>query len=207
MRTLVISVVAAMAIGAGWFFGQHQRSSSVPPELAMGTIFPEPREIDPFTLTDQNGAKFDLDRFRDRWTFVYLGYTFCPDVCPTTLAELGRVDKALQADAASEDVQFLFVSVDPARDTPARLKEYVGYFGPDFLGATGDNKALEDFATSIGQLFKVPEQPQDDNYLVDHSSVVALFDPSARLHAVFTSPHGADQIEVGFRTILEYFDG
>ncbi len=206
-RSLIISLVAVMAIGAGWFFGQQQRSAATPPELAAGTILPEPWPIEPFTLTDQDGAEFNLDRFRDRWTFVYLGYTFCPDACPTTLAELGRVNKALQEDASHEGVQYLFVSVDPSRDTPERLKEYVRYFGPEFLGATGDSDSLENFANSIGQLFKVPEQPEDENYLVDHSSVVALFDPSARLYAVFSSPHGAEQIEAGFRTILEFFNG
>jgi len=206
-RTIIISVVAALAIGAGWLVGQQQRTATQPPELSHGTMFPEPRNIKPFQLIDQDGTQFSLERFRDHWTFVYLGYTFCPDVCPATLAELGRVNKALRQDSSNQDVQYLFVSVDPNRDTPARLKQYVGYFGEDFLGATGDSESLEKFASSIGQLFKVPAQPEDDNYLVDHSSVVALFDPSARLYAVFNSPHGADQIEADFRSIRKYFDG
>jgi len=206
-RTIALIVVAVVAIGAGWLFGQHQRSSALPPELSVGTLFPEPRVIAPFTLTDQDGNAVNLDRLRDHWTFVYLGYTFCPDVCPVTLASLGQVDKRLADQKRQSPVQYLFVSVDPERDTPARLKEYVTYFGPDFLGATGDPQSLEQFASSIGQVFKVPDNRKDPNYLVDHSSVVALFDPGARLHAVFSSPHVAGEIESSFRSIVEFFEG
>lgn len=207
LRSAVIALVAICAISAGWYFGQQQRSASQPPQLAGATILPEPRDVEAFSLTDQDGTELNLDRFRDQWTFVYLGYTFCPDVCPVTLAELGRVDESLRQQESFDDVQYLFVSVDPKRDTPERLKEYVEYFGTDFMGATGDSETLESFATNIGQVFKVPEDPQDDNYLVDHSSVVALFAPTAKLYAVFTSPHSADAIEDGFRQIRNYYGG
>jgi len=205
-KVIAVIALAIVAIGAGWFVGQQQRGAA-PPALSAGTMFPEPREIDPFTLVDQDGEEMNLDRLREHWTFVYLGYTFCPDVCPTTLASLGQVGKRIAENDKEAAVQYLFVSVDPERDTPERLKEYVTYFGQDFMGATGDPESLEKFASSIGQVFKVPDNREDENYLVDHSSVVALFDPQAKLHAVFTSPHIADQIETSFHSIVDYFDG
>jgi len=211
MRTVpqvfCVTAVAIMIIAAQAIISRHGGVAAEPLELATGTLMPEPWEVDPFQLTDQNGEVVNLDRLRDHWTFVYLGYTFCPDVCPTTLASLGAVDKRLAADDRNTHVQYLFVSVDPNRDTPERLSEYVGYFGDRFTGATGDPEALEDFANSIGQVFNVPESPEDENYLVDHSSIIALFDPDAKLYAIFRSPHVADEIESSFRSILDYVDG
>ncbi len=207
LKKYILVIVAVLAVVAGAFFGQQIRQTAQPPDLVAGTLFPEPREIKPFSLTDQNGEELTLNRLRERWTFVYLGYTFCPDVCPTTLASLGAVDKRLADQQHESDVQYLFVSVDPERDTPDRLREYVTYFGPDFLGATGDSQSLEEFATSISQVFKVPDDRDDPNYLVDHSSIIALFDPEARLHAVFSSPHLASEIETSFRSIVDYFEG
>lgn len=206
ITTTFVLATALSLVTCGSAFSQQEDSSDDTPVLDAGTLMPDSWEIDPFELTDQDGQVMNLDRLRANWTFVYLGYTFCPDVCPTTLATLGAIDNRLSEDGLDTNVQYLFVSVDPNRDTPERLKEYVRYFGDDFIGATGDPESLEDFANSIGQVFHVPEDPPDKNYLVDHSSILALFDPDANLYAIFRSPHVTDAIESSFRNILKFFN-
>jgi protein SCO1/2 len=98
--------------------------------------------------------------------------------------------------------QYVFVSVDSQRDTPPRLAQYVAFFNPKFLGATGDDEALTGLAREVGVAYSFPEGKKGKNYTVDHGSIVALFDPEARLHAVFTPPQKGEEIAQGFRKIL-----
>jgi len=172
-----------------------------PPSIA-GFVYPEPRAISPFRLTDHNGKPFDLDALKGKWSFVYFGYTYCPDVCPTTLAELSRTRKLLEEAGLDGGTQYVFVSVDASRDTPRRLGEYVGFFNPKFVGATGSDEALTGLTRQLGVAYSFPEGRKGKTYAVDHSSIVALFDPDARLHAVFTPPQKAEEIAEGFRKIL-----
>lgn len=202
---LIVAGLALAALLAGlWFGGIFTRPATQGVPIVNETIsddasipggfaYPQPKAINDFVLTDHNGAAFDVERLKGRWTFVYLGYTFCPDVCPITLAELNQVSENLAAKSGDEDVRYVFVSVDPQRDTLARLKEYTEYFNPRFLGATSeDNAQLEVVARNLAMVFVPVEGPQEDpNYLVDHSSSVALIGPDAKLHALFTAPQKA----------------
>jgi len=173
-----------------------------PDEPAIaGFVYPEPRVISPFKLAAQDGRSFDLESLKGKWTFVYFGYTYCPDVCPTTLAELARAKKLL--DNAGVPAQYVFVSVDPQRDTPKRLAQYVAFFDPGFVGATGSDEALTALTRQVGVAYSFPEGTKGAIYAVDHTSIVALFDPDARLHAVFTPPQEGEGIAEGFRKILE----
>jgi protein SCO1/2 len=189
---VALGLIAALVIGLG--------RSDDPPSIA-GFVYPEPKAISPFSLSTQDGRPFDLESLKGKWSFVYFGYTYCPDVCPTTLAELARARKLLQQGGADAATQYVFVSVDPQRDTPQRLAQYVAFFDPTFLGATGGDEALSGLTRQIGVAYAFPEGKKGDRYAVDHSSIVALFDPNARLHAVFTPPQEAQGIAEGFRKI------
>jgi protein SCO1/2 len=189
---VALGVIAALALGLG--------RSGDPPSIA-GFVYPEPKAISPFNLSTQDGKPFDLESLRGKWSFVYFGYTYCPDVCPTTLAELARARKLLEQAGADAGTQYVFVSIDPHRDTPQRLALYVAFFDPTFLGATGSDEALSGLTRQIGIAYAFPEGKKGDRYAVDHSSIVALFDPDARLHAVFTPPQEAQGIAEGFRKI------
>jgi protein SCO1/2 len=189
---VALGLIAALVIGLG--------RSDDPPSIA-GFVYPEPKAISPFSLSTQEGRPFDLESLKGRWTFVYFGYTYCPDVCPTTLAELARARKLLEQAGADASTQYVFVSVDPQRDTPQRLAQYVAFFDPTFLGATGGDEALSGLTRQIGVAYAFPEGKKGDRYAVDHSSIVALFDPNARLRAVFTPPQEAQGIAEGFRKI------
>jgi protein SCO1/2 len=199
-QKIALLAAAAAATACAILFGILTRSQE-PPSIA-GFVYPEPKAISPFRLTDHNGRAFDVDALKGKWSFVYFGYTYCPDVCPTTLAELSRAQKLLEGAGLDAGNQYVFVSVDSQRDTPPRLAQYVAFFNGKFLGATGSDEALTGLTRELGIAYAFPEGKKGKTYAVDHSSIVALFDPDARLHAVFTPPQKAEEIADGFRKIL-----
>jgi protein SCO1/2 len=151
----------------------------------------------PFTLTDQNGARRSDSEFRGKYMLVFFGYTFCPDVCPTTLAVMAAaLDKmGEKADA----IVPIFISVDPGRDTPDVLKAYLSAFGPRFIGLTG-TKGDVAAATKAYRVYVQARKDQGENYTVDHSGVVYLMNPSGEFIANYSldaSPNklAADLIE------------
>ena len=176
-----IAVLAAVAVGAG--FALYERARE-PLALKSGTALPRPRPLAEFALTDQNGAPFSRGNLEGRWTLLFTGFTHCPDVCPATLALMADLDRRL----AREDVQFLFVSVDPERDTPAAIAQYVGHFDPSLRGATGSRDEIERFTAGLG-LAQVRNPGVGDDYTVDHSTAFVLIDPEARLAGYFSAPH------------------
>lgn len=199
-QTLVLAALAVVAIAAGLAVGVRSFRPEAPTEIA-GFVYPEPKAIAPFKLTQHDGSPFDAQALEGHWSFVYFGYTYCPDVCPTTLADLSRVQQALEAQGLDADNRYFFVSVDPKRDTPKRLGEYVVHFNKKFVGVTGETDALKQFTQPLGVGYAFPEGTSGDNYPVDHASLILLFGPDANLHAVFTSPHRPDAIVDGFRKI------
>ncbi|PRY71766.1 SCO family protein [Halomonas ventosae] len=127
-----------------------------------------------FTLTDEKGNTVNAESFRGKPTLLFFGFTHCPDVCPTTLARLGTAIKRLD-DETQEDMQVLFVSVDPARDDPETLKEYTDAFGPQFVGLTGDKQALDALTHRYRVTYGYGEEDDNGNYIVSHSSAVFAF--------------------------------
>lgn len=192
--------LALIALGIGLVAGIRSMNQDTPPNIA-GFVYPEPRKISPFVLTAHDGSEFTLDRLRGKWTFVYFGYTYCPDVCPTTLAELARVQSLLETSGVDSATQYLFVSVDPKRDTPQHLAQYVPSFSERLIGVTGSRAEIDKLTQQVGVAYEFPEGTNKENYPVSHSSIVALFDPDARLHAIFTAPHKAELMAEGFRKL------
>lgn len=176
----VIAVVAAVAAGAGIALYRQP----APPALSAGTALPEPREIGDFALTDDRGAAFTRERLEGRWTLLFTGFTNCPDVCPATLALM----RALRQRVPREDLQFVFVSVDPERDTPEVIGAYLTHFGAGLAGATGAREEIERFTTGLG-LAQVRNPGVGGAYTVDHSTAFVLIDPRARLAGYFSAPH------------------
>jgi protein SCO1/2 len=199
-RKIALLAAAVVAICAGIVFGILSRSDDQP-EIA-GFVYPEPKAISPFKLIEHDGSPFDLDALEGKWSFVYFGYTYCPDVCPTTLAELSRAQKLLEEAGLDAGNQYFFVSVDAQRDTPQRLAQYAAFFNKKFVGVTGTDEALTKFTQEVGVVYSFPKGRRGKSYAVDHSSTIALFDPDAHLAAVFTSPQKAEEIVDGFRKML-----
>jgi protein SCO1/2 len=175
-----LAAVAAAVLGF-WVAGQVDRDA---PQLASGTWFPTPRPIGALALTAHTGRALTTADLTGHPTLVFFGYTHCPDVCPTTLAALAQVKKQ----AALPDLKVLFVSVDPARDTPAALASYVHAFDPDFIGATADAADIAKIAQRFGVAVARVDLPGGD-YAMDHSAAVFLLDRRAQIVAVFTPPY------------------
>jgi protein SCO1/2 len=164
--------------------------------LASGTWLPEPRRVAAFQLTDTAGAPFTLARLTGHPTLLYFGFTHCPDVCPTTLAALARVQQAAPLPAA----QVVFVSIDPARDSPELLRAYLGAFDPHFIGLRGPPDAEEPLLRSLSAIAVRQDLPGGD-YTMDHSATLYLLDTRARLVAVFSPPFSVAGLSADLRRV------
>jgi protein SCO1/2 len=193
-------VIGTVALLAGiWlalrFLGPSFPPGAAAPVLTTGTLLPQRRALTPFALTDTAGAPFTEASLRGRWTLLAFGYASCPDVCPLLLATFRDVHRRLAERQLSGGVRFVFVSVDPERDDLATLKDYVTYFDPAFLGATGPHPELQGLTRQLGVLYqRAAEGESALGYLVDHSATLLLIDPEGRFTAVFSAPHDASGI-------------
>lgn len=180
-------------------------SQAVDPGIP-GLLWPAPKPLTAFALEATDGEAFDLSRLEGRWTFLFFGFTFCPDVCPTTLTTMAAAMKQIRNAVPAEDVQVVLVSVDPARDTLARMKSYVEFFDPRFVGARAPVEQLEGLTGQLGILHFRGEPDDKGQYEVDHSASIQLVDPQARRVGVFSTPHVPDDIAsryLAMKTFLE----
>ncbi len=201
-----IAAAAVIALVSGvWLGGMLPGSASHFPQI-QGTAFPDPRPLPDFQLIDQDGAPFTRERLEGTWTLVYFGYTSCPDVCPTTLYDFARTEQLLAERDAGGDVNYLLVSVDPERDTPERLAQYLRHFSERLAGATGSSTALEELTKPLGIVFARVDGDDPHNYLVDHSSAVIVVNPEAAFQALFSIPHRPEDMADDLIALKHYFD-
>ena len=208
-RTTLIILVVALAAGLGLLAAQKILSTpSAPDQPATRaiTLFPQPRELPSFSLQQSDGTQLVPGELHGHWTIVFIGFTFCPDVCPLTLAELGPAQRQWEGIPDAVRPRVLFVSVDPERDTPDRIGDYVAAFHRDTLAATGDIPALEEFTRSLSLVFmKVPpaDGAREDQYSIDHSSAMAVLDPQGRMAGVLQGPLDPAAIAADLRMLTE----
>jgi protein SCO1/2 len=200
----VLAAAAGVWLGVH-FFGKDGGTLPPPDAMKAATLLPSAKPLTPFELKDQDGESFTLESLKGRWTFAAIGYTSCPDVCPTTMATFQALERAIGPAGDGPSADFLLVSVDPERDDPERLSRYVRWFHPRFLGATGGHDQLQALTRQLGVLYARAE-PQDTamGYLVDHSASIVLLDPEARLAAIFSGPHDIAAMAEDFATIADY---
>ena len=167
------------------------QSEPVPTKAA--TIVNPPMPLAEFSLIQHNGAAFNNSTLQGKWTLMFFGFTFCPDVCPTTLQSLTlSLQKIKQS--GIENVQVVFVSVDPARDTPERLEEYLAHFDENFIGVTGEITNIESFTQSIGVVFAHNPPDESGYYAVDHTTVILMINDKAELGGISSAPHNWEDI-------------
>ena len=153
-----------------------------------------------FTLQSDEGT-VSLSDFNGQVVLAYFGYTFCPDICPTNLGELSLAYRQLTPEQ-QQQVQILFISVDPERDTPARLRQYVDYFAADMLGLTADAITIAEVAQRYGAVYlKIDDG--SENYAVDHSAFTYVIDRNGQLQTQL--PHAAGT-EFYYQTLLQYLE-
>ncbi|MDH5387557.1 MAG: SCO family protein [Gammaproteobacteria bacterium] len=180
--------------------------SSSPPQELMGVLRAEPRQLNSFELINQKGQLINESLFEDKWSFVFFGYTSCPDICPTTLHTLNSVMDRLGKEHVDifPDTQIIFVSVDPERDTVDSLTDYVTFFNKDFIGLTGDKKNIDNFTQSFGAGYMMGQEISPGEYLVAHTSAIFLVAPDTKVMASFSQPHIPETIVSLYKKIRFY---
>jgi protein SCO1/2 len=148
-----------------------------------------PRPVSKLELIDSNERSFTALNLVDRWTFIVFGFTYCPDICPSTLAILTEFREVLTREFAdAKDVNIILVTVDPERDTPGILKQYVQHFDPGFLGLSGTDANIRNLANQLGASYEISNRDAPDGYTVSHSASLYLIDPQARHYATYVAP-------------------
>ena len=165
----------------------NQRQADPTQLLDAGIVLlPQSRTLPSISLTDQDGKPVAVNELKDKWSLLFFGYTFCPDICPTTLAQMREL-KGLLPEAARNNLRVVLVSVDPNRDTPQQLKQYLGYFDPAFLGYTGELASIQKLANAVSIPF-IPADSSKENYTVDHSGNLVVIGPDGTQRGFIRAP-------------------
>jgi protein SCO1/2 len=197
-KILYVGVGSLLFIGvvAAWTF------LFAKPASFRGTTYAEPYPpASDFALARGDGGSFRLSQMRGQVVLLFFGYTSCPDICPTTLAELNQAMGKLGADA--DKVQVVFVSVDPARDTPERVQEYVNHFNPGFIGLSGSEAELAGVWRDYGVFREIVEGTSALGYIVNHTARVTLIDGNGNMRISFGFETPADDIVHDLNLILK----
>jgi len=187
------------------YINQSATKRTIPQDL-IAVLRPDAVPLQPFMLIDQSGEPFTEKRLKGKWSFVFFGYTHCPDICPTTMSILKQVNNALKdKHQLASDIQVIFVSVDPQRDNPETLKKYIAFFNPKFTAVTGYADPLAKFSRQFGAAYINEATDASNNYLVSHTSSIFLVDPYARIVASFSPPHDVETITSQYLQIQALF--
>lgn len=136
-----------------------------------------------FALTDQQGERFALSQLAGRPVMLFFGYTYCPDICPVTLSKMARVYELLGI--GEREMQTVFISVDPERDTPEKLAEYLGYFAMQTVGLTGSREEIDAVVQKYGGHYDLNKEPGKSDYFADHSTYTYLIDREGKVRFLF----------------------
>lgn len=199
-RSTLLFLVATLilaASGGAWLSAR----TFEPVTLQYGTAINPPQALPATQLVNQSGASFDRSQLEGRWSLLFFGFTHCPGICPMTLTTLAQVKKQLSGKLPGEELpQVVLVSVDPERDTPERLAGYVTQFDPAFIGITGSDAAIDEFAGALGIAHKKVGAGAD--YMIDHTAAITMVDPKGRRVAVFSAPFTAEHLAADYLRVL-----
>jgi len=194
-EALIPYIVAAACVVSGGLWHAAEEFAPTNRIVTVGV----PKVGGPFVLLDQNGeTRTDRD-FRGRWMLIYFGYTNCPDVCPTSLALMSDVMTRLGGRAPR--VVPIFITVDPDRDTPQVMKQYLASFGPKFVGLTGPKSHIASAASEY-RVYVARRPAKDGGYAVDHSNVIYLMDPAGKFAANYDNSQGPEEIAADLKKRL-----
>jgi protein SCO1/2 len=193
---IILAAIAAFVIGIGLFSLQNNKLSLDNLQKATSLIS-NPRQLPKFSMTNHFGSDFTNEDLENNWSFLFFGFTHCPDICPLTLSTMDQVVDKLDNKIST---QLIFVSVDPKRDNPERLKEYVSHFNNKMIGLTGSVEQINLLTQHFGAVYSIPNN-EEKNYQVDHSAHVFVITPDGKLVALFSTPHDANIIADDFKII------
>jgi len=199
---LFLSFIALIAIA---YISSSSNKMKIPQEL-MAVLRPHAIPLQPFTLIDKDKQLFTTQQLKGKWNFVFFGYTYCPDICPTTLSTLKQINNTLKKqNIDTSDMQVIFVSIDPERDKPEMLAKYVAYFNKDFIAVTGSADDLLQFSRQFAAAYIKEKSNTSGDYLISHTSSIFLVDPNIRIIASFSPPHNAETISDQYLKIHDMF--
>lgn len=206
IRNTVILLLVLVAVAMGLIVYKVTKPRVLTPvELRNydAIVFEKPRQFSDIALTDHNGKEFTRAQLQGKWSLIFFGFTHCPDICPMTLLDLNRLLPDLPEDIR-KNTQVILVSLDPARDTPEVLKEYVAAFNPDFIGVTGEFLTIRRFANEVNVAFA--KVTQGDDYTVDHSGNLVLINPRGDYHGFFKPPFDTEKLQITYPSIYRSFE-
>lgn len=191
----LLGISLTLSLGAGLLSGTSMVGDFTTKDAIQvegSLIFSQPLPVSDIQFSDQYGQPRNLANLRGHWTLVFFGYTFCPDICPTTLADINRVWKQLPPDDAAH-WQLVMVSVDPERDKPQNLNSYLKYFNSEFIGLTGNPSSLQVLASELNGYFAKVER-ENAPYLMDHSANMMILDEKWNYRGYIEPPFTADRL-------------
>lgn len=190
---MALAVLGALAVVVLWQVG---RGPAVEP-LPINT-----RMLGEFEMTDQNGARFHSDALRGKVVLLFFGFTHCPDICPATMARMAQLYKELERTREAQDVQVVFVTFDPERDTPEYLKQYLAWFHPDFIGLTGSAEDVERITALYSVVYMPMGEDSQGGTEFAHSDFVYLLDRETRVRKLFPVEADLEEIKRDLRSLL-----
>ena len=167
----------------------------------LGAYFIDsPRQLAEFRLIDDSNEVFLPEQFKGKWNILFFGFTYCPDICPLTMKQMSDVKESLGE--YSDNLRVLLVSVDPDRDKPENLRQYLDNFDKNFKGLTGEIDQIYKFSTQVNAPFFPVVNSPEQNYTVDHSGSLVLISPEAKYAGFFRAPHDTDKITKALASLL-----
>lgn len=192
-----------LGLAIGWLIIQTASDSDPSEQNAFyGNVIESPNLAADFTLTAHSGEQVDLSDFRGKVTLLYFGYTYCPDVCPATLAQLAIATGAL-TDEEKDQVQVIMITVDPERDTPDILADYMGHFDPSYLGLAGSEEEIETVTEAYGVYSEKQASDSETDYLVNHTASVFVVDKDGFLRMIYSFNTPGENIASDLRQLVQ----
>jgi protein SCO1/2 len=203
---MVVLFLALTGLVAGLLVANHVNAKKALNVADFhGTYLEHPRHINAFSLTGTDNKKFDNQRLEGRWTMVFFGFTSCGYLCPTTMAEIGKMFKILEHNGVKDLPQVVMITLDPERDPLNKLKDYVETFDSHFYGARAEDDTVKHMTREMGVMYaKVSMQDKADPkaYDIQHSGTIMLFNPEGKLNAFFTTPHRAEALAKDYQLLV-----
>lgn len=208
MHKSVVVLVGLLALAAGYFMSNagtatHSVSLNKQTDSAI-FVYPQARPLPAVDLIDMQGKEITEKAFRDSWWMLYFGFTHCPDACPMALANMQQIKARLPENS---NIRFALISVDPQRDSPDTLREYVTHFDQDFYAATGSKEQLDLLTAGLHVVYVIdPDAAQEQDYNVDHSNFMVLINPAGQHAGIISAPHIPDIISTELQSLLTSAD-
>ena len=171
------------------------------PILETGKSYKKPLDIIEFELKNQGDQLYSKNDLKNQWTILFFGYTNCPDVCPTTIFKLGQIKQQISKELPNLNLQILFITLDPERDSTERLKEYLGFFDPSMTGLTGEITKIVELTSNLSVFFQ--RINKEDGYDFNHTASIFLINPKAQLKASFSPASSIDMLAEDIKKLSE----